>query len=47
MSHMCRSLSHCGPGLSHGCHSGEKQTNKEKTLKQQRNKFTSTHKKKL
>ena len=33
MSHMCRSLSHCGPGLSHGCHSGDKQTNKEENIK--------------
>ena len=42
MSHMCRSLSHCGPGLSHGCHSGDKQT-KKKILKQQCNKFTNKH----
>ena len=33
MSHMSRSLSHCGPGLSHGCHSDDKQTNKEENIK--------------
>ena len=33
MSHVCRSLSHCGPGLSHGCHKDDKQTNKEENIK--------------